>query len=66
MSLKQTLKLKPTLRYKMVLRNFFMMTTTVILLFSLGLVLLINTAKNDNSYASKGESYFVVNVKGKK
>ena len=66
MPLKQNQKLKPVIQYKMVLRNFFMLTTTVILIFSLGLVLIINTTKNDNSYASKGESYFVVNVKGKK
>jgi hypothetical protein len=61
MRLNQVQVIKPVPQYRTVLRNFFMMVTSVILLFSLALFLLINMSDSEKSYEAKSNVYVLSN-----
>ncbi len=53
MRLKQTQRIIQTQQYRMVLRNFFVMVSSVIVLTSLALVMLITVGNNTRSFAAQ-------------
>jgi hypothetical protein len=53
MRLKQTQRIRQTQQYRMVLRNFFVMVSSVIVLTSLALVMLITAGNNTRSLAAQ-------------
>ena len=53
MRLKQTQRGRQTQQYSMVLRNFFVMVSSVIVLTSLALVMLITASNNTRSLAAQ-------------
>jgi hypothetical protein len=53
MRFKQTQRVRQTQQYRMVLRNFFVMVSSVIVLTSLALVMLITAGNNTRSLAAQ-------------
>ncbi len=53
MRLKHTQRFRQTQQYRMVLRNFFVMVSSVIVLTSLALVMLITAGNNTRSFAAQ-------------